>query len=313
MVMDFLLDDEEQGDKQPPSTSSAWKVLVVDDEPEVHDVTELVLNSYNFGGRPLELLRAYSGEEAKQLVAQHPDIALILLDVVMETPNAGLDVARYIRDDLKNRLVRIVLRTGQPGEVPEHEVITRYDINDYKHKTELTQSKLFTTVYSSLSAYRDLYALQCNLQGLMRILHATAAMVDHGEIEQFAEGVLEQLTALLYCSQDALLVYAGKAAGRPADAVLPVIASIGSLADIKGSVSLDNTGDPVSERIGEALSHRASQVGEDFFCGYFRAPDDNEYLLYLPLNEPVDEHNVNAIEFFISRIVDVYQKVTGAK
>ena len=57
-------------------------------------------------------------------------------------------------DDSVNRLVQIILRTGQPGQAPERDVIRQYDINDYKSKTELTALKLYTAVTSALRAYQ---------------------------------------------------------------------------------------------------------------------------------------------------------------
>jgi signal transduction histidine kinase/DNA-binding NarL/FixJ family response regulator len=104
----------------------------------------------------MRLFHAYSGDEAIKLIQKQPDIALIFLDVIMETDDAGLKVVKYIREQLKNNFVRIILRTGQPGQVPEGEIVLNYDINDYKSKEELTSQKLFTSVISSLRAYKGL-------------------------------------------------------------------------------------------------------------------------------------------------------------
>ena len=129
-----------------------WKILIVDDEEDIHLVTKLALKHFEFDGRDLLFLHAYSAAEAIQQLADTPDIAIVLLDVVMETEHAGLALVRYIREELGNSAVRIVLRTGQPGQAPEQEVIRQYDINDYKNKAELTSSKLFTLVFASLRA-----------------------------------------------------------------------------------------------------------------------------------------------------------------
>lgn len=138
-----------EDDSQPPPISrraTPWQILVVDDDREVHLATRLVLADATFLGRPLELLSAYSATEAKRMLPTLPNLALILLDVVMETDDAGLKLVRHIREDLDMRAVRIILRTGQPGVAPERAVIVQYDINDYKTKTELTEAKLFTSL-----------------------------------------------------------------------------------------------------------------------------------------------------------------------
>jgi len=137
-----------------------WKVMIVDDDEEVHSVTRLVLSKFKFYGAPLKLINAYSGAEAKKVIAENPDTAVMLLDIVMETDHAGLEVVKYIREDLKNRDTRVVLRTGQPGQAPEEEIIEQYDINDYKDKTELTAIKLTTLLYATLRSYRDIKIIE---------------------------------------------------------------------------------------------------------------------------------------------------------
>lgn len=140
--------------------SKKLKLLIVDDEKEVHVMTKLVLSDYTYQHFTLEFLSAYSGKDARQLIAANPDAALILLDVVMETKTAGLDVAKFIREELKNHKLRIILRTGQPGKAPENDIILNYDINDYKEKTELTTQKLFTTITTALRSYMHLQDLE---------------------------------------------------------------------------------------------------------------------------------------------------------
>lgn len=186
---DWMIEDEAQpagearaGSGAAPTAPPPWRVLIVDDDVDVHVVTKFSLSNACFQGRRLSFLHAYSGEEALNVLRNTPDIALVLLDVIMETSDAGLHVARQIRDTLHNGLVRIVLRTGQPGQALEHSIILDYDINDFWCKTDLTTRKLFTTVISSLRAYAGLeeahqqtLALKTELDAARRLLSA----VDH--------------------------------------------------------------------------------------------------------------------------------------
>ena len=157
---DLFADDEEPSatggvvtDDQPP-----WRVLIVDDDVDVHVVTKFALSTASFQGRRLSFFHAYSAKEALGKLRDTPDIALVLLDVMMETADAGLRFVRQVRDVLHNDLVRIVLRTGQPGQELEHSIIVDYDVNDFWSKTDLTTRKLFTTVIASLRAYAALAA-----------------------------------------------------------------------------------------------------------------------------------------------------------
>jgi signal transduction histidine kinase len=149
---------ESAADETPQAQASEqekekWKILIVDDEEDIHSVTRIALKGFTFRGRSIEFYDAYSAKEAEDVLKEHPDMALILLDVVMETSNAGLDLVKVIREKLGNKVTQIIIRTGQPGQAPEREVIVSYEINDYKTKTELTSFKLFTVALASLRAY----------------------------------------------------------------------------------------------------------------------------------------------------------------
>jgi CheY-like chemotaxis protein len=155
------------------NSHTPWRVLVVDDDADVHAVSRLILTKIVFKHRPVELLSAYSAAEARELLTREENIAVILLDVVMETEDAGLRLVKTIREELKNNEVRIILRTGQPGQAPEERVIIDYDINDYKAKNELTAQKLFTAVIAALRAYETIVSLNKTRRGLEKILHSS--------------------------------------------------------------------------------------------------------------------------------------------
>jgi len=138
------------------SNGSRWKIMIIDDDEAVHDVTKMVLNDFLYKERGLELIHGYSGNEACELIKLHPDTAIMLLDVVMETDSAGLDTVKYIREQLNNKTIRIILRTGQPGQAPEHVVVRLYDINDYLDKSQLTSHYLETALITSLRSYNDI-------------------------------------------------------------------------------------------------------------------------------------------------------------
>ena len=190
-----------------------YKVLIVDDEQAVHEVTVLSLKKIKFKERGLDILHAYSAGEAKGILEKETDVAVIFLDVVMETQTAGLDLVKVIRNEMKNTLVRIILRTGQPGQAPEEEVIVKYDINDYKNKTELTTQKLFSSLITALRSYSDLIKIQKNKKGLEKVLDSISSIVRLKSIDDFFTGLLEQVISLTYTeatsSADEIIAYIG--------------------------------------------------------------------------------------------------------
>lgn len=152
---------QETEPKEHAAAKKPWTVVIVDDEPGVHKATQMALRTFTFEGRSLEFVSAYSGQEAKQLIAQlNDEAAFILLDVVMENGHAGLDVVEYIRNSLNNHQIRIILRTGQPGETPAESVILKYDINDYQLKVDLTRQRLITSIVTALRSYRDIVTIE---------------------------------------------------------------------------------------------------------------------------------------------------------
>lgn len=151
---------EANPEKLEDSQEEFWKVMVVDDEPQVHTVTELVLRGVVFKGKKIKFYNAYSALEAKKVLAENPDICLALVDVVMEEDDAGLRLVEYIRNIMNNSDIRIILRTGQPGYAPEQEVIIDYDINDYKEKTEMSAQKLITCIIVAFRNYEYIMAMR---------------------------------------------------------------------------------------------------------------------------------------------------------
>jgi signal transduction histidine kinase/DNA-binding response OmpR family regulator len=195
MFDDFSFAPEK--DESQAADLAPWRILIVDDEEEVHQVTTVAMIDIRFKGRPLEFLHAYSAAQAREILQAVPDVAIVLLDVVMEEDDAGLKLVRHIRDQLRNRRVRIVLRTGQPGQAPERDVVMEYDINDYKSKTELTRQKLLTCVVSALRAYDDLVLLEKGRNGLQQVIGAADVLLQARSEQDFAAQALHQINTLV--------------------------------------------------------------------------------------------------------------------
>jgi response regulator RpfG family c-di-GMP phosphodiesterase len=192
---------------QPRPPRHVWKVLVVDDEPDVRTMTRLCLKDFRFASRELQFLEAASAAEARALLAEHSDIAVALVDVVMETDDAGLQLVNYIRNELGNSLIRLIIRTGQPGMAPERAVIDNFDIDDYKDKSELTATRLYTSVRSAIKAYRDLRAIELNRAGLARLLAAAPEIYRLGanSVSEFFNAILTQVIGLCHLSDSSFI------------------------------------------------------------------------------------------------------------
>ena len=288
----------------------SWKIIIADDEPEIHALTRMVLNDYTFEGRKLEFLSAYSGAQTMEVMAKNPDTALLLLDVVMEDDDTGLEVVRYVREHLHNNLVRIILRTGQPGQAPERKVVTEYDINDYKEKTELTIQKLFTTVTASLRAYRDLVTIQTQRQGLERIIKASHSLLDQRSPTTFAQKILTQMHLLLVGSEDndTDCELSGLVATR-SNGSFRIIAGVGDYTD---DLDLDvkhiaNKSD--RRNILQAIERSEPHFSGETFSVLFHAGNAHENVIFFKCKRSLSSIERNILRIFANNVSIAFNNV----
>lgn len=281
-----------------------WKVMIVDDEPEVHTITRLSLRDCKFFGRGLTWVSAHSGAEARDVIAAHPDVALIFLDVVMETDTAGLDLVGYIRETLGNRFVRIVLRTGQPGMAPERQVIVNYDINDYKEKTSLDANRLFSTTFTAIKDYSNLLSLdnarkqvERYRDGLEQVIESTRNLFEIRSLRKFANGVLYQLASLLHIDSETLILRTNGVSVAQKGAALEIIAAFGPMSGQIGAEVSALPGEIIA-RINRCLEARQTLFEDDVYVGYFPCKNGTVNLLYLDHLQGTDDIDMRLIEIF---------------
>ncbi len=283
-----------------------WIVVLADDDQDIHTITRMVLNEFTFEGRGLRLLNAYSAAETIALLTEHPDAAVVLLDVVMESDHAGLEAIHQIREVMGNKKVRIVIRTGQAGMAPEREVIRRYDIHDYVLKTDLKSARLETVLFSCLRSFRDIMAIEASKLGLEKIIDASAALFQLQSVSKFAEGALEQLSALLHVQHGALLAGdklpeaeradpgALAAAGSRTDQ-LSVVAATGRFGGTVGEPLFAILPPDASADVNAHLANRLTPPSADRFISVYRGSATSKVLLVegRRSNDAIDEKLLN--------------------
>ncbi|WP_349371544.1 DUF3369 domain-containing protein [Salinarimonas sp.] len=295
-----IVEDDPQG---KPTEAGAWTVLVVDDDAAVHEGTRFALFDYELDGRSLEILSAYSAREGKEILAARPDVAIVLLDVVMETDDAGLRLVDEIRRELGNRTVRIILRTGQPGQAPERAVIVDYDINDYKAKTELTADKLFTSVTAALRGYQQLERLEATRRGLEIIVDAASMLFDLRSVRKLAQGVLTQIATLLGVDCAGILVL--RESGQGED--IAVLAGSGCYRDHSGSGS--SLSEELRTCVRDALERRGHAFEGVRTVLYSRTGSGREVVVVIESARPLSETDRALVELFSSRLSVAFDNV----
>lgn len=280
-----------------------WKILIVDDEADVHSVTTYMLSGQKYRNRAFSFLHAMSGEEAKSVLAAHSDIAVVLLDVVMETDDSGLQIVKHIREDLKNLAVRIILRTGQPGKAPAAQVILEYDIDDYKEKTELTLEKMLVTIVAALRSYSFIMTIEENRQGLKRIIEASSDIFERQSLQKLGCGVLGQLTSILQINRGAMYTHASGLAASGIKGKSMVLAATG---DFKKYV--DRSMEDVREDIVHRALEQAKNESHGFYCEggkcawYFQSKTGSDNFLYFEAPKDLDENDKDLLELFFTNV-----------
>jgi len=300
----FFLDEETPNEVQP--TWPAWKILIVDDEQDVHTITVLALKNFDFEGRNLHFYHAYSAQEAKQILQHEKDIALVLLDVVMESEHAGLKLVRIIREELHNLTVRIVLRTGQPGQAPEQKVIRDYDINDYKSKTELTASKLTTLMYASLRTYRDIIVLEKSKLGLEKLIVASRGISSRGALSKFISVTLNQVVNLL--NLDSTVIFSCETNAFEFDGKKFTVYSLENDDLETESVSLEELPAEKAEILLQAFNKKANVFHHSCLVMYC-ANQTNTILFYAKVEHPLSQLDRHLLNIFTENLIVILENI----
>ena len=295
---DDLVFAEEADLPLPEQARAAWRILVVDDDADVHSTTTFALKNVEMQGRPLAFLHAYSAREARAILEGQPDIAVILLDVVMERPDAGLQLVRQIREELGMIEVRIILRTGQPGYAPEIEAIRGYDINDYRTKSELTRTKLYTAVAAAVRSYQQLRALDASRAGLEQIVSAGASLMALNGVVDVARSVLRQAAGLLGQAPDGVLCVRESGQGRPD--ILHVVAAAGAHARLEGRELSPQRHPELAEVAARTLGARGGLALSGWLSLHFPGKAGRDFAACIPFEREVGELERRLLEVFAS-------------
>jgi response regulator RpfG family c-di-GMP phosphodiesterase len=300
--------------KKVKAVDASWKILIVDDEPGIHTITKISLDDFIFEGKRIKFISAYSAKEAREILAITPDIALVYLDVVMESDDAGLVLVKYIRESLCNKFIRIVLRTGQPGQAPERDVIVNYDINDYKEKTNLDRDSLFTTTLSSLRSYRDIISIdesrsqiESHRAGLEKVISSSASLFRLRSLSLLAEGLLIQLASILGIEQSTLIAQDNSCAVMRKGETFSVLAGFGIF---NKESTLNTLPSDVVSVIEKSLVDKQSLYENNVYIGYFPTLCGEVHLIYLEGVNHLNQLDRQLIEVFSHNIVIAFNNLS---
>lgn len=295
---DGLMVFADEVEEVPCSGSVSWKILIVDDDPDVHSTTKLALRGLSVDGRPLTFVDAYSAAEAFDQLKQKKDFSVALVDVVMESDSSGLNLVQDIRKKLNNHNVRLILRTGQPGYAPEAETIRLYDINDYKTKSELTSVRLLTSIAIAIRSYSQITQLDANRNGLNQVLAATSELGRCSDIKEFASSVTLHLCALLQADKDCLVC----ADLNPASEPPFILAAEGQYESLFGMPLTDLPETQMRQQLTSVLHSKQHALLHDGVCLHFAGTDSQALIAFVKRPLAITASEKSLLDVFCSNI-----------
>lgn len=310
----FIFKDESEDLDSDKKTSKDrfWRVLVVDDDESVHQVTRLVLADADIEHRKLDIVSVYSSSEAKELLKHDDSFCMAFVDVVMETDHAGLELVEWIRNDLKNQDIRLVLRTGQAGSAPEARVIKDFDINDYKEKTDFTASKMITTVYAGIRAYRDIMTIKRSLDAFKQLIQATHDLLKINQFRKFGSAALNHLLTLMDIESSALYIARTKIDFDEESSNF-IIACTGKYICHSDDFASSDIDERVKLLIAQAFKEKTHITTDDYFVGFYETSPTASSVLYIEFEDDNEHFKAHLAELFATNVAIILESLAHQK
>lgn len=296
-------------EKAVSKNQKKWRILVVDDDESVHQITRLVLADAFIEHRPLDIVSVYSSAEAKEILTNDSSFCMAFVDVVMETDHAGLELVEWIRKENKNQAIRLILRTGQAGTAPESKVIKEFDINDYKEKTDFTAGKMTTTVYASIRAYRDIMTIQRSLDAFKQLIKSTHDLLKIHQFKQFGSAALNHLLTLMEVESSALYIARSQRDFDQKSTNL-IIACTGKYVSESDSLDSSDISEHVKALIQKAFDEKSHYSNDDCFVGYYEASIDASSVLYIEFEDDAEHFRSGLVELYATNVALILESLT---
>ncbi|NTS76650.1 DUF3369 domain-containing protein [Catenovulum sp. SM1970] len=308
-----MLDDDFSDfyDEEPKTLSpqkAPWHVLVVDDDEDIHHSTQIALKTFEFEERKIQITSAFSAQQALEILTENNHFALVFIDVVMESDDAGLELVKTIRDVLNNKTSRLILRTGQPGFAPEDEVIRNYDINDYRNKTELTASKLKNSCYTALRSYRDLCDLERNKNGLAQVIAATNKFQEASSHHEFSSNLFAHVRGVAQVDDSDIYCCIVHNTGLGNDTQFKILAVTNT--DKLQELDYQQLPENVKDAYQQAMDSQQSIRNDESFVGYFKTKSGTQNLMYVSSPKPLSIVEHNLLEHFSNSVAVSYENMS---
>jgi diguanylate cyclase (GGDEF)-like protein len=292
------------------SVPAVWHVLAVDDDPDFQDAMAFALADLELLGAPVNLMQAMSYREAAMILGERRDVAVVLLDVVMETEDAGFRLVRTLREVIGNAEIRIIMLTGEPGMAPARAVMQDCDINDYWTKSELSTERLTTVLTAAFRSYSQLRSVSRARRGLHTIVESSNALFTSKDTHELSAKILTEIASLLEVKTEGIVCVRMENSGTGAD-ILRIISANGRFYRNVGDQVDALEQQSVIERLKRSLQEQQSLRFDDGAVLLFPMLQAGaDYACYVATGRPLDDTEMELLRVFSASISHGFYNVS---
>lgn len=174
-----------------------WKVLIVDENDFTHVDIKENINNLKFENKYINFYDAYTVGEAISILREENDMALVLINVDIETKDYGLKLVKHIRETLNLIDIRILLMIEDKDDSFKEDTILDYDINGCGEKSSFIYKKVKTEIVSALRCYRDIKKIKDNRDAMKKVVSSITDLHRIRSIEEFLKDSICDLSKII--------------------------------------------------------------------------------------------------------------------
>ncbi|MTI09031.1 EAL domain-containing protein [Curvivirga aplysinae] len=286
-------------------TKHAWCMLLVDDDESIHQRVRDEIENFRFEGCKIEVLHAYNAIEAKELLLNNAHIAVIFHDYVSDRAQASFNFVDFVRNDLGNSEIRIILRGTRYSTFTDWDLISRYDISDYRSKNDLVADKFYTTLTATLRSYKRLHEINTNRLGLEKITKHTASLMKVRSPQEFWQQLRAFMCESFPVTDDFLMLTLDGKSNKN----LRVVDSGGKYRQLPTECRLHNLHEDVVDCARSALSMRTKQIRSSTLTLYLETSNATQLIIFHGLKRKLRETETRLIDVFVSNAAIAFDNI----
>ncbi len=147
-------------------TTSVLSILLLESDQGIYQIWQEQMSAFTFQGKSVRWEWVETPKQAKVKLKKENHFCAIGLAIDTAKPKTSLDMIRWIKEELGNPALRVIVYGDCEDIALETSLFLDYGIHEYCRKSDLTSVKLTTLVIKALQSYQEVQNLEHNCQSL---------------------------------------------------------------------------------------------------------------------------------------------------